>query len=434
MLRLSVIALGLFVVLPAFVSAAVPADQYWDNRYHANGPVQALLVHRGILYVGGNFTSIGGVAATNIARWDGTNWFAMGTGVNGGVYALAAHDGIVYAGGDVFTSGGGPGTNLVRWDGANWLPLGSLPSRVLAIAVSTNGSEVYAGHAVLGTAGGQYVFKFDGTNWTPLGGGIYYNDALSTPVAALLVDGKNVYLGGQFGNVGGVEATNLARWDGTNWWPVGGGVEFTLPGGGTTLKVAALGIADGKLYVGGNLNHVGGSAETNARNIARWDGSNWFTFNGGVPFIVHALAVDRKDLYVAGRHWEVGEPAIAKWDGTNWVQLGSGLGRPPDYSRALALGLRGADLFVGGIFSMAGDSPADNLSVWHIPQSLQFARVAGRLHISWPTQAVDYVLQRSDTLPGQWSNVPQIPKIVNERYTITNNLMGSSRVFRLYHP
>jgi hypothetical protein len=433
MFRLSVIAFCLYLAFRALLFAA-PEDQYWDNRYHADGPVQALLVHRGILYAGGSFTTIGGVAATNIARWDGTNWSAMGTGVGGAVYALAAHDGVVYAGGDGSPFGGSPGTNIFRWDGANWLPLGSLPSRVLAIAVSTNGSAVYAGHAVLGTAGGQYVFKFDGTSWTPLGGGIYYNDALSTPVTALLVEGQDVYLGGQFRNVGGVDATNLARWDGTDWWPVGGGVDFAFPGGGTTLKVATLGMVDGKLYVGGNFNYVGGSAQTNASNIARWDGTNWFTFSGGVPFVVRALALDKNDLYAAGKDWEAEEPAIAKWNGTNWVQLGSGLGRPPDYAMALSLALRGADLFVGGIFSTAGGLPADNLSIWHIPQSLEFARVAGRLHISWPTQAIDYVLQRRDTLSGQWTNVPQVPKIVNDRYTITNNLMGNSRFFRLYHP
>jgi hypothetical protein len=78
--------------------------------------------------------------------------------------------------------------------------------------------------------------------------------------------------------------------------------------------------------------------------------------------------------------------------------------------------------------------PADNLGIWHIPQSLEFERVGGRLHISWSRQAMEYVLQRSDTLAGQWSNVPQIPKIVDGRYTITNNLMGNSRFFRLYHP
>jgi trimeric autotransporter adhesin len=429
--RLLTVALWLSMAFLVLTSSAAPEDRYWDNRYHVLGgqwapdTVRAILVHRGKVYVGGDFTSIGGVAATNIARWDGTNWLAMGTEIIGPIYSLAAHEGIIYAG-----STGTGTTNIARWDGADWSPLGTLPSTVLALAVSTNGSELYAGHAVLGAAGGRYIFKYDGANWTPLGGGVLYNDALSTPVGAVLVDGHDVYLGGQFRNVGGTDATNLARWDGANWWPVGGGVEFVHPSVNATLQVAALAMADGKLYVGGNFTRAGGS--TVCSNIARWDGTNWFTFDGGVDFVVRALAVDKNDLYVAGSSWW-GDTAIAKWDGAHWVQLGSGI-RSSENAAVFALGLRGADLFVGGAFTNAGGVAAKNLSIWHIPQTLEFARVGGRLRLSWPTQALDYILQRNDTLPGSWVNVPQVPQIVNDHYTITNNVMGPTRFFRLYHP
>ena len=44
----------------------------------------------GGVYVGGQFTTAGGVAASRIARWDGSSWSALGTGMdNQAVYALA---------------------------------------------------------------------------------------------------------------------------------------------------------------------------------------------------------------------------------------------------------------------------------------------------------------------------------------------------------
>src|SRR5258705_34815 len=40
------------------------------------------------LYVGGFFTTAGGVAANYVAKWNGSSWSALGSGMNGSVYAL----------------------------------------------------------------------------------------------------------------------------------------------------------------------------------------------------------------------------------------------------------------------------------------------------------------------------------------------------------
>src|SRR5262245_52633400 len=41
------------------------------------------------LYVAGDFTVAGDVAASNIAKWNGSSWSALGSGTNANVYALA---------------------------------------------------------------------------------------------------------------------------------------------------------------------------------------------------------------------------------------------------------------------------------------------------------------------------------------------------------
>jgi hypothetical protein len=55
-----------------------------------DGQVAALEVSGTTLYAGGYFTKAGGVAATNIAKWDGSSWSALGSGIDGQVGALAA--------------------------------------------------------------------------------------------------------------------------------------------------------------------------------------------------------------------------------------------------------------------------------------------------------------------------------------------------------
>jgi trimeric autotransporter adhesin len=104
------------------------------------------------VYAGGSFTNAGGVAANNVAKWDGNSWNALGSGVaadGGGVFALAVSGSNVYAGGVFSSAGGTDAYNIVRWDGGSWRAMGSGVSagyyqgEVSALLVA--GSNIYAG-------------------------------------------------------------------------------------------------------------------------------------------------------------------------------------------------------------------------------------------------------------------------------------------------
>jgi hypothetical protein len=64
------------------------------------------------LYAAGTFTIAGGVAANRVARWDGSQWTALGVGTDDHVLALATFDDgrgtALYAGGEFTTAGGSP--------------------------------------------------------------------------------------------------------------------------------------------------------------------------------------------------------------------------------------------------------------------------------------------------------------------------------------
>src|SRR2546428_224512 len=70
---------------------------------------------------GGYFTRAGGSAANYIAKWNGTSWSALGSGMGGlaagylrSVYALAVSDSDLYAGGTFTTAGGKVSAYIAR--------------------------------------------------------------------------------------------------------------------------------------------------------------------------------------------------------------------------------------------------------------------------------------------------------------------------------
>ena len=378
---------------------APAGDPYYD------GIVRALVVSGSDLYMGGHFTTAGGIAATNIAKWDGGSWSALGAGMNYYVYTLAVSGSDLYAGGSFTTAGGISANNIAKWNGSNWSALGSgtygYYPYVFALAMS--GNALYAGgaFAVAGgieannianwdggnwsalsawinggvsalavsvgdlyvgggftTSGGislNYIGKWNGSSWTALGSG------MNGWVRALAVSGSDVYAGGQFTSAGGIAATNIARWNGGSWNPLGSGISG---------PVYALAVSGNNLYAGGAFAVAGG---IEANNIAKWDGTSWSALGSGIEgynyTAVFALAVSGSNLFAGGSFWTAGGQAadlIAKWDGSNWSALGSGLGgdRGGPF-KVSALAVSGSDLYAGGAFWIQGGIAVANIAKWN---------------------------------------------------------------------
>src|SRR5687767_11636753 len=110
---------GVFLLLAGVASSADQNWQAFPNTFESNAMINAMVLHRDMLYVGGAFNSIGGVQANNVARWDGTNWSALGN-FSGGVQTLAVTDEGLFVGGQFTSISGVPATNVARWDGTNW--------------------------------------------------------------------------------------------------------------------------------------------------------------------------------------------------------------------------------------------------------------------------------------------------------------------------
>ena len=391
--------------------------------------VSALAVSGSDLYVGGSFTIAGGSMANSIARWNGSSWSALGSGIGGFPYAkvsaLAVSGSDVYAGGE-FTSAGGIGANhIAKWDGSSWSALGSGLSggdypHVSALAVS--GSNLYAGggFTTAGDSAANYIAKWNGSSWSALGSG------MDGSVIALSVSGSYLYAGGYFTTAGGIAANGIAKWDGSSWSALGSGM---IDGG-----VLALAVAGTDVYAGGYFATAGGHA---ANSIAKWDGSSWTALGSGVDGSVSALAVSGSNLYAGGyfttADWS---PAnyIAKWNGSNWSALGSGMN-----GTVSALAVSGSDLYAGGWFTTAGGKVSAYIARAYRPAlpTLSVLRSSENVTISWPTvDTAGFALEQAGPLAAPAGWVPNSATVTNDgtNKSVTLPATNTSQFFRLRRP
>jgi hypothetical protein len=318
-----------------------------------NDIVNTLLAGDDGIYAGGKFISAGGKAALKIARWEGGAWEALGDGLhpqeyidNGAVNALTAYDKKIYAVGE-FGRRGDPSedvywrdvSNVAAWDGSGW-------NHLPIVKMNGDGRSIAPVEAVVSFRGALYagrndkVMRWADTVWTSTG-------IPQLPVVGIytLVNDKDqhIYAGTRNGVYG---------WDGiaSAWTMIGA----------TDDSVIAIAVDGSRLFAGGRFMKVG---DMPANRIAMYDiiGGTWSTLGPGVdrfdvrrPPSVNALAVSNGLLYVGGLFSRAGDVTvgnIATWDGETWSPLGSGTD-----SVVKAIAIAGDDLYLGGGFKVVGGS------------------------------------------------------------------------------
>jgi len=336
-----------------------PGDEYWDVQIGSPGmnhDVMCLLTHDGLLYAGGEFTTAGGNNINRIAKWDGTSWTGVGPGFDENVVvSIAFFKDELYAGGFFYHSNDQTMKHFAKWNGSEWVQPGSEIDYTVACMAATD-DLLYLGGSFKVTNGIELngIAAWDGSEFHSLAGGFWRPYSEQPGVSDIKIMGNDVYAGGRFAKAGGVDAANIAKWDGTSWSSLDGGITCEK------CYVKALAVIGNDLYVAGNFSEAGGVA---ANNIAKWDGAHWSPLGSGINGIVFELATDGNKLYAGGAFSNAGGVSannIAVWDGNKWSSLGSGTNGPVG-----ALYSDGNILYVGGRFTKAGNKTAYHIAIWN---------------------------------------------------------------------
>ncbi|MFN8534576.1 MAG: DUF11 domain-containing protein [Dehalococcoidia bacterium] len=315
-----------------------------------NDEVRALLLSGGSIFAGGRFNALcttsdcaGTISpgVNGIARWNGTDWVGLNSGLNGEVNALAPTFGVsIIVGGDFSercTDGLCSSTTGAFWNVATW----------------------------------------NGTTWAALGNGI--NGPVTSIAAIGLID---YALGGAFnGACGNVSCSTTSVASNNVISLTLFGPSFGALALGLDSRVDALAFYNNQLYAGGTFDNACSNAAcstlaaTGMNGIARYTGSAWEALAPGPADLVRALGVvingAGAGLLVGGAFREFCANAacsppgarpiqyLARFNGTTWNSTG-GLGNAPN-GTVNALAVDGDTIYIGGSFRSA-----DTLEVNHI--------------------------------------------------------------------
>jgi hypothetical protein len=319
----------------------------------------------GEVLVGGQFSFAGATPVQRIARWDGVNWSALGSGIDFSVKAVAALPGNdLVVGGEFFSAGTARVDRIARRRNGVWEPMGTgMNAPVRAIVVLPGGDIIAGGDFTL--AGGtpaKNVARWDGFSWSPLGTGIGTGFVGTRVHAIAVLANGDIVVGGDFTTAGGIEAENVARWDGTAWHPMGQDLgPFRGPGLDDAVWALAV-LPDGEVIAGGDFGNIPGLSPG---FIARFDGSSWQSMGPGMDSTVYALAALPNGDLLAGGEFTSPGAHIARWNGNSWAPLGAGVGGGGGFPTVHAILPRGADIYAGGDFTTAGGAPANRIARWN---------------------------------------------------------------------
>lgn len=225
------------------------------------------------IYVSGEFNRVDDDTISGIARWNGSEWTAVGTGFTTGMapipnvmypHQLSVYNNRLVVVGNFLQAGGATVNGIAAWDGQQWSGFGDGFNRV-AYGVEVYNGELYVGgeftHA--GTVNAAYAAKWNGSAWTDAGFGF---SKVSMPgnvfIHTLKAIGGKLYVAGGYNRVTSASGTHKAggivRFDGTS---------VDTLAGGTNGDTEAILLYQGGILAGGGFNLAGSTA---VHNVALW--------------------------------------------------------------------------------------------------------------------------------------------------------------------
>jgi beta-propeller uncharacterized protein DUF5122 len=311
--------------------------------------INSMFTSGNLLFVGGSFTTIDGVARTNAAAIDLasgsiTSWNPR---ANGSVSLIALSGTTLYVGGGFSQIGGQPRDRIAAIDTRTALATAFNPAPDVdgfLSALVTNGTTVFVA-GTFKSIGGQNRRGFAALDATTGAALSFQAEPIpfASSVEALALRGNTLYVGGDFPSIGVQPRTRLAALDATtgalqSWAPI------------APRPVHSLSVVNDTVFVGGAFTSAAGRQQRSLAAIDRATGAVT-SFDANVDRPVNALVLSGSALYAGGEFTTIGgqpRTSLAQLDRTTGAATSWTADANP---RVLDLFLAGGTLYVAGEFN-----------------------------------------------------------------------------------
>lgn len=269
---------------------------------------------------------------------------------------------------------------IARWDGMQVFPLGMGrtgscgPNNCFDLVLLTKyGNEHYIGLITDSISGVPVkgIARWNGSEWLGLKGGLtLMNNEDGIPYDGYIYEGR-LLIGGAFEKADSDTIYSFAAWDGLNW--AGMNVPASMPG--FLHSITCISHYKGDLYIAGNfVMNLDGEI---THDIAVLKNGAWHKVEDGLKggdSFVNDMIVFNNELYICGYfHSASGNVGnkIMRWDGEQWKDVMGGLCSPLDIAERMMV--YNGKLYVVGIFDCVSNGvPASCIATWDGEQWCSF--------------------------------------------------------------
>jgi hypothetical protein len=345
--------------------------------------IDKVIIVKNELYVTGDFDSIGGIHAKLLAKWDGIKWDSVSHSLNSDnidYWTLGEYENQLYTA-DRPNNSNGYYARIKKWNGKTWEVIGTtnaswgkIPNSMMVTGPNIRMMKEFKGALyVVGNFDeingikAKNIARWDGKEWSPLQKGIDYDDMI-------WIDGMceyrgKLYIAGMFDKADDKEVNNMACWDGNKW--------ISIPGLRSN-HLEALAVYNDELYVGGYFYNNGDEFKT---GLMKWNEKEWTNVGDTLKAIVCSMAVYNGLLYAGFSRMtpQDGFYALAKWNNKTWSPMGGGVNNPNTIDslglskleyivtrKITAMFVYKGDLYVTGFFYSLGNLPAYGIGRWSL--------------------------------------------------------------------
>ncbi|MCR9243938.1 MAG: hypothetical protein NXI31_02825 [bacterium] len=297
----------------------------WDGNTWTGSPGGTIgiaygfdVLPNGDVVAAGSFSQIGGVAANNVARWNGTTWIPIGNNAPSPCYGVATTDA-----GEIYVAAF---NQVLQWTGSSWRQISS--DNAWGILTRQNGKV---------TAWDDAVREWDGTSWSELPGAVNIDEVVEAPNGDLLA------LGGNSSSFWPLQG-RIGRWDGLLWHSL----DPTFQAGQAEHIAAG---PNGSVLVAWTPNVFPNPQPV----IMEYDGVNWRSIGSAFNAEIYDLmTLPNGDCLALGAFTTTGgspnSAFAARWDGQTWHDVAGSPGQPVWHAVVRPTGELFAEIQVGSFF------------------------------------------------------------------------------------